>query len=507
MKEGLEEQLHKHFGYPSFRPGQLEVIQYVMRGESVLGMLATGGGKSITYQLPAMLLPGITVVISPLISLMMDQVQQLRAIRRIPATYLNSTLDQRDAREILREIERGTYKLLYISPEKLQQPYIQTVLRRVGVALIAVDEAHCISQWGHDFRTDYLRLPEVIEKLGKPPVLAVTATATSAVQKEICELLGIKPEHIVQQPLNRDNIAIERIAVPGESERRLQVLQLMDRLTGPGIVYCSTRQAVDVLVASYQLEGKRSVHGYHGGMNSMERMMIQAQFLAGELEIIVATNAFGMGIDKSDIRFVIHYQMPASLEAYAQEIGRVGRDGKPGYAALFYVWDDVQIHQHMMEREYPNRQQLQQFTELLLKGEPFTTEMLASIDMTQDMAELLLFYAERVGIPSRSEAVASMEPDALRDCGDAIMRELEVRKRLKQQKLAEMLDYVQEREVCLRKRINHYFGDSAAGFTLQCCSSCGLNRRVYEAEEVAWTKESQEKNWDLLQALSVLLPK
>lgn len=507
MKEKLEEQLHKHFGYPSFRPGQLEVIQYVMRGESVLGMLATGGGKSITYQLPALLLPGITVVVSPLISLMMDQVQQLRAIRRVPATYLNSTLEQRDSREILKEIERGTYKLLYISPEKLQQPYIQTVLRRVGVALIAVDEAHCISQWGHDFRTDYLRLPEVIEKLGKPPVLAVTATATSAVQKEICEILGIQHDHIVQQPLNRDNIAIERIAVTGESERRLQVLQLMDRLRGPGIVYCSTRQAVDVLVASYQLEGKRSIHGYHGGMNNMERMMIQTQFLAGELDIIVATNAFGMGIDKSDIRFVIHCQMPASLEAYAQEIGRVGRDGKPGYAALFYVWEDVQIHQHMIEKEYPTRQQLKQFIELLMRNEPFTPELLASIDMTQDMAELLLFYAERVGIQSRNEAAVSLEPDKLRKYEEAMMSELQVRKRLKQQKLVEMLDYVQEREVCLRKRINHYFGDSAVGFTLQCCSSCGLNRSVYEAEEVPRTKEAQEENWDLLQALSVLLPK
>lgn len=507
MKERLEEQLFKHFGYRTFRPGQLEVIQYVMSGESVLGMLATGGGKSITYQLPALLLPGITVVVSPLISLMVDQVQQLRAMRRIPAATLNSTLDPGDAGELLREIEHGAYKLLYISPEKLQHPSIQTVLRKVGVSLLAVDEAHCISQWGHDFRTDYLRLPEVIKRLGKPPVLAVTATATSAVQREICEILDIKPDHVVILPLNRDNIAIERIDVSGELERRLQVMQLMDQLQGPGIVYCSTRQAVDVLAAAYELDGKRRVHGYHGGMSSMERMMIQAQFLAGELDIIIATNAFGMGIDKPDIRFVIHYQMPASLEAYAQEIGRVGRDGKPGYAAFFNVWEDVQIHQHMIEREYPNRQQLQQFIRHLVTEESLSAEHLATMDMTRDMAELLFFYAEKANIPSKGKAQASIEPDVLWKYEETMMHLLNERKSLKQQKLGDILNYVQERKECLRKRINEYFGDRAVGYTLQCCSNCGLNRNVYEDKDAPATKGAEESSWDLLQALSVLLPK
>jgi ATP-dependent DNA helicase RecQ len=506
VKERLEEQLYKIFGYPTFRPGQWEVIQYVMRGESVLGLLATGGGKSLTYQLPALLLPGITVVVSPLISLMMDQVQQLRAERRIPAIYLNSTLDPSEAREILKEIEHGAYKLLYISPEKLQHPYIQSILRRVGVSLIAIDEAHCISQWGHDFRTDYLRLPQAIHALGNPPVLAVTATATSVVQQEICEILSIGRDHIVSQPLNRDNIAIDRIGVPGEAERRLQVMQLMDTLRGPGIVYCSTRQAVDVLVTSYQIDGKRRVHGYHGGMNSMDRMMIQSQFIAGELDIIVATNAFGMGIDKSDIRFVIHYQLPASMEAYSQEIGRVGRDGKPGYAVLFYMWEDVQIHQHMLEREYPTRRQLQHFTELLMNQTPLTPEVLASIEMTQEMADLLVFYAERFGM-TIDEVAASLAPEGIREREERMLEELELRKRLKQKKLAEMMGYVQESEACLRKRLNQYFGEPEAGFSLQCCAHCGLERSFYEGEGHSNKEEEQEKNWNLREALSVLLPK
>jgi ATP-dependent DNA helicase RecQ len=187
----VQEKLQKHFGHAAFRPGQFEVISRVLEGQSVLGLLATGGGKSVTYQLPALLLPGITVVVSPLISLMVDQVQQLRSRRKIPAAYLNSSLEPGEAREILNDIARGAYKLLYVSPEKLQQPFMQATLKRVGVSLVAIDEAHCISQWGHDFRTDYLRLPEVIGELGNPPVLAVTATATTAVRDEISRLFRI----------------------------------------------------------------------------------------------------------------------------------------------------------------------------------------------------------------------------------------------------------------------------------------------------------------------------
>ncbi|TGU87651.1 ATP-dependent DNA helicase RecQ, partial [Mesorhizobium sp. M00.F.Ca.ET.186.01.1.1] len=194
-----------------------------------------------------------------------------------------------EAREVLQKIASGQCKLLYISPEKLQQPYVQQALKRATVSLFAIDEAHCISAWGHDFRTDYLRLPDTVKQLGNPPVLAVTATATTAVRDEICSLFGIDRENVVVQTLNRANIAYDLAEVGGESERRQLTFDLIDRLAGPGIVYCSTRQAVEVLVAAYQLEGKRHVDGYHGGMNSMERMLIQTQFMAGELEVIIAT--------------------------------------------------------------------------------------------------------------------------------------------------------------------------------------------------------------------------
>lgn len=507
MDDRLVETLKTCFGHTSFRPGQKEVVSRLLAGKNVLGVLATGGGKSITYQLPSLLLPGITVVVSPLISLMMDQVQQLRSQRRIPAAYLNSAQDVAEARETLRELEQGVYKLLYISPERLQQPYVQQVLRRAGVSLVAVDEAHCISQWGHDFRTDYMRLPDVVKKLGDPPVLAVTATATAEVQAEICQLFSIRQENVIALPVNRENIALEVIPTTSETERRQHVIRLIDKLAGPGIVYCSTRQAVDVLVASYQLDGQKRIHGYHGGMSSMERTLIQAQFLAGELDVIVATNAFGMGIDKSDIRFVIHYQLPSSLEAYAQEIGRVGRDGQAGYAALFYAADDVQIHLHMIEREYPTPEQLQSYCQLRASGEPLMTDKLAALELTQEMADLLAFYAEKAEAhlahpETRSSAQTRQEPQTI---AEWIAEELDIRKRRKGQKLAEIIRFAQGGDQCLRKQLNSYFQDGQASFTSQCCSACGLTRELY-MEGTASVRSQGAIPWDLRQALSRLLP-
>lgn len=494
--------LRKHFGHAYFRPGQEELIRRVMAGGSALGLLATGGGKSVTYQLPALLLPGMTVVVSPLISLMIDQVQQLRARRRIPAAYLNSLQDPAESRETLREIADGAYKLLYISPEKLQQPYVQEILKRAKVSLVAIDEAHCISQWGHDFRTDYLRLPEVVKQIGNPPVLAVTATATKAVQEEICELLGIRAEDVIAQPLNRANIALDLVLTEGEGERRQAVLALMDSLQGPGIVYCSTRQAVDVLSATYQLEGSKRVHGYHGGMNSMERMLIQSQFLSGELDVIIATNAFGMGIDKSDIRFVIHYQLPASMEAYAQEIGRVGRDGQPGYAVLFHSPDDVQIHQHMLEREYPTPLQVEQYCRLLTSGGAPASEALAAIDMTEEMASMLSFYAEKVHYRTSDGTNTRFDQEK----AEEIWQQTQKRKRLKVQKLSGMLRYVQT-DQCLRKSLNQYFDETQDVYTLQCCSHCGLDRRAFSGGRAGREEKNAEKPWNLRQALLTLLPK
>ncbi|MFD2371806.1 RecQ family ATP-dependent DNA helicase [Brevibacillus sp. GCM10020057] len=502
MNSLLHEKLHTHFGYSSFRPGQQEVIERVLKGENTLAILATGGGKSVTYQLPALLLPGITVVVSPLISLMIDQVQQLRTRRKMAAVYLNSAQDYAESKEILRELAAGAYKLLYVSPEKLQQPYVQAVLRRVGVSLVAIDEAHCISQWGHDFRTDYLRLPDAIRQIGNPPVLAVTATATADVRREISELLDIPWEGVIAQPLNRENIALDLVVVQDEEKRRGQVMRLMDELQGPGIVYCSTRNAVEVLTAAYELEGTKRVHGYHGGMESMERMLIQSQFLSGELDVIVATNAFGMGIDKPDIRYVIHYQLPASMEAYAQEIGRVGRDGQPGYAVLFCSEDDGHIHQHMVEKEYPTQLQVMQFYNWYANGRQMNSEALTALDMSEDMVQLLTFYIEQTGVGQAAAASGDPQEHVHR-----IWLETEKRKRLKMRKLCEMIAYAEPGGDCLRQKLNRYFGQDGSGFSLHCCSRCGLDRGAYRAGRSVPVVKKVENGWSLQQALQVLLPK
>ncbi|WP_339167877.1 ATP-dependent DNA helicase RecQ [Brevibacillus sp. FSL L8-0520] len=510
----LGDLLKRHFGYSSFRPGQWEIIERILRGENVLGLMATGGGKSVTYQLPALYLPGTAVVVSPLISLMTDQVQQLRGKRKIPAAYINSTMEPAETRERLFEISRGAYKLIYVSPEKLQNSAVQKALVRAGVSMLAIDEAHCISQWGHDFRTDYLRLPQVVQSLGSPPVLAVTATATPGVKAEICDLFDIKQENVITQPLNRENIAIDVILAESEADRRQMVKKSIDELQGPGIVYCSTRQTVELLVAEYQLSGKKSVHGYHGGMSSMERMVVQTQFLRGELDAIIATNAFGMGIDKSDIRFVLHYHFPPSLEAYAQEIGRVGRDGKAGYAGLYYVPEDRLIHTHLQEKEYPTTEQALRFLQGLSQAGTKPISELAMHDIPEEMAALLFFYAELAGIVSgvaagreeyRYELSDASQMGNLAEKASQMIEAMEKPKWLKRQKLLEMLRWLEGNE-CYRMRLNRYFGELDHTSSAACCSHCGLDRSAYLDKSGSRTERTEKNAWNLRKALEKLLP-
>ncbi|MEJ8544907.1 RecQ family ATP-dependent DNA helicase [Brevibacillus borstelensis] len=510
----IRDLLRRHFGFSSFRPGQREIIKRILQGQNVLGLMATGGGKSVTYQLPALFLPGTAVVVSPLISLMVDQVQQLRGKRKIPAAYINSTMDPAETRERLLEIGRGVYKLVYVSPEKLQSHAVQKALIRAGVSMLAIDEAHCVSQWGHDFRTDYLRLPQVVKRLGSPPVLAVTATATPGVTDEIRELFGIKPENVVAQPLNRGNIAMDIIFAENEAERRRMVVNAIEELQGPGIVYCSTRQSVEVLAAEYQLFGKNRVHAYHGGMNSMDRMVVQTQFLRGELDVIIATNAFGMGIDKADIRYVLHYHFPASLEAYAQEIGRAGRDGQAGYAGLYYVPEDRLIHTHLLEKEYPTQDQALRFLQGLSQAGAKSVSELAMDEIPEEMASLLFFYAEQSGIVSgvaagraeyRYELKEASEQPSLQEKAARMIQTMEKPKRLKRQKLLEMLRWLAGTE-CYRMRLNEYFGERDHSFLAACCSHCGLDWAVYLNKAASRGKTTEKNEWNLREALETLLP-
>jgi|GEM_PF-832406 len=449
MNDVLQKALSHHFHYTSFRPGQREIITKLLAGENVLGILSTGGGKSVTYQLPAMMLPGIALVISPLISLMIDQVQQLRKRGWRNVAYVNSALEMSEVKRLLQEIGQGAYKLLYISPEKVQQPAIQKLLARRGVSLVAVDEAHCISQWGHDFRTDYLRLGPVIEALGKPPVLAVTATATQLVQEEICRLLHIRQENVISLSVNRPNIALDIIHADSELDKQTAILEQIERLQPPGIVYCSTRQAAEQLAAACLARGMDRVHAYHGGLSAMERVLLQEQFTNGQLDCMIATNAFGMGIDKADIRYVLHYQFPASIEAYTQEIGRIGRDGADGYAALFYHPDDIALHWRMIDHEYPSEAQMQLFVKRLdvSRSEGLRKlsyqEVLQDLDIGETALRLLFFYAEQAGLVSEVYATKEgiqyhLHQQDLDQVVQKMSRQLEQAKLAKYEKLRSM---------------------------------------------------------------------
>lgn len=344
------------FGYDDFRPGQQAVIEHVMAGENSLAIMPTGGGKSLCYQIPALMFDGITVVVSPLISLMKDQVDALND-SGIPATFINSSVDWPDIQERLAGLHNGAYKLLYVAPERLDSAAFLQALGQLPVDLLAVDEAHCISQWGHDFRPSYLALSTAIEQLPtQPQVLALTATATEQVAADICQQLRIDPQNEVNTGFARDNLDLTVVKDQDTDRFILDYLQVNQGETG--IIYASTRKEVTRLTTLLTRHHVKAA-AYHAGLSDDERRANQEDFLYDRIQVMVATNAFGMGIDKSNVRFVIHAQVPGTLEAYYQEAGRAGRDGLPSEAILLYRAQDLQIQHFFIdqsERDESNKQ-------------------------------------------------------------------------------------------------------------------------------------------------------
>jgi ATP-dependent DNA helicase RecQ len=413
--------LHQYFGHQEFRTGQDELVSTVLEGRDLLAVMPTGSGKSLGFQLPALLLPGVTLVVSPLISLMKDQVDELNR-RGIRAAALHSQLSSDGRREALRAARLGELRLLYVAPERFASGHFADLLRDLPVARFVVDEAHCVSEWGHDFRPDYRRLRGAAEECrrdggGRPPIAAFTATATPEVRDDIVELLGLSSPRLVVAGFDRPNISLRVRPVGGDTEKHLLLAALVgDRRA---LVYAATRRKAEEVAETLKSAGVRAA-AYHAGLSDGERTRVQDEFAAGTLSVVSATNAFGMGIDRPDVEAVIHMDIPGSLEAYYQEIGRAGRDGRAAAATLLWNYADVKTREFL-------------------------------IDQTRD---------------DDDRRMAPLDPG-----------EVKRRKDLEHKKLRRMVAYA-DTAGCLRATILRYFGDPAAADACGSCGNCDRRERL-----------------------------
>jgi ATP-dependent DNA helicase RecQ len=471
----LTQLLQEKFGYSSFRKGQREIIEDLLRGYDVLAMLPTGGGKSLCYQLPAYLLPGSVLIISPLVSLMEDQVQQLRQRGEKRAIAFNSFLE---AKEKWRALERlDQFRFIYVSPEMLQSERLLAALTHTPISLFVVDEAHCISQWGYDFRPDFLKLGEIRRQLGSPPCLALTATAPPEVMNDIIDILQLSPLRRHIHSVDRPNIAIKVEKLGSLSEKVDRLLHYVKRLQGPGIIYFSSRQWAETMAHKLQQEGIERVAYYHAGMDAEQRMLVQQQFLRGQLDIVCCTAAFGMGVNKENIRFVLHFHMPGQMEAYLQEIGRAGRDGEKSIAILLYTNGDEGMVQSLMEAELPDEAQVKQLCENLLYGMS-RDDVEQYMDMclfTDVQKRIFTYFLEKEGVFSSNRPLAKQEIARLYG---KVTKNIELRRQWKRKKLKEMEKWIFHRS-CRREAIVQAFGQILTDKPERCCDCCGLSLDGY----------------------------
>jgi len=485
QSKDLETRLNQHFQFDRFREGQKEIITDVMADKDVLGILPTGSGKSLCYQLPAMLLPGTTVVISPLISLMNDQVKQLKSMNFKQVIAFNSFIDSGTRRIALKNL--SAYKLIYVSPELLQDQHVQTQLKRISISLFVVDEAHCISQWGHEFRPDYLKLNDTIQLIGNPPVLALSATAPQAVQDDIIH--SLKRPNMVKHiyPMDRENIALSICRVQHDTDKMEKITNLLETYHVPTLIYFSSRRAAEMVTD--ELLGKlptKRIAFYHGGMEPIDRIAIQQQFMNDQLDVVCCTNAFGMGIDKNNIRLIIHYHFPPQLEAFIQEVGRAGRDGKASVSVLLYSEQDTYLPQNMIEQDLPTEDQLRHVVQYVANmpsnqiSPKFDDCMAHKLQVNEIQWRFIHYQLEKNDILNNNKIVDL--PKHWKHVFDIINTHRKKRKQLKQAKLMDMISWMNETE-CLRKHLYKHFQRGYQTPTMFCCSNCGLSWDKWQPEQ------------------------
>ncbi|MBX6362725.1 MAG: ATP-dependent DNA helicase RecQ [Gemmatimonadetes bacterium] len=478
--------LRRHFGYPDFRGAQADAVSAVLRRKDVLVLMPTGGGKSLCYQVPSQLLPGITLVVSPLISLMKDQVDALEAAG-IHATFVNSTLAPAEADARLARVEAGEARLLYVAPERFDSPRFRERLQRLRVSLLAVDEAHCISQWGHDFRPAYRRLGAARDAL-RCPVIALTATAPPEVRRDIARQLRLRDPVVLVRGFDRPNLTWHVIAAADELERDRALLALLRRVPpdGAAIVYASTRKRVDGVADLLNRAGVPAA-AYHAGARGPERQRLQDAFIEGRIGVVVATNAFGMGIDKPNVRLVVHHGAPASLEAYYQEAGRAGRDGAPATCVLIHHERDRRTHEFLIGQSLPPREVVQGVHAALLAEAGVGRVARLSADEiarrtrgargAQQVEAALRLLGEAGAVrPERPGATAAWLVTS--DAPAVDWRALDARRRAEWRRLLEMEGYARTRS-CRRAFVLRYFGERPPARRCGGCDRClGSDGRI-----------------------------
>ncbi len=470
----LPSALRSHFGFPSFRVGQHAAIEHALARRDTLVVMPTGSGKSLCYQLPALLLDGTTIVISPLIALMKDQVDALTASSK-RATFVNSTLASNEQRERLAGIARGDYKIVYVAPERLRNADFLNALRGTRVELFAVDEAHCISQWGHDFRPDYMHLREFIPKIGKPPVFALTATATPQVQDDIVQQLGLARAERIVTGFNRPNLSFAVHYTPSVANKFRELKTLLDGRDS-SIIYTGTRREAEEVAEFVNEVAEIRAAFYHAGLEDDERARVQDDFMRGKIPVIVATNAFGMGVDKPDIRAVIHFNLPATVEAYYQEVGRAGRDDKPARGVLLYSPEDRALQEWFIENDAPKPEQTLALYRTLPRGvsEISPLALQRETGMNDTLLKLALRQLEIAGAvqrlgDQRGTMVLQVASLARLDLSASNVR-IERFRAHKRKQLAQMIRYA-EMDSCRRRFILDYFGDHGSADAPDCCDN------------------------------------